>query len=263
MDEAGFSDYVAEAFRRALPGVEISVTAPLMLTLAASPDPVMLASLDRTYDLCRRNPPVCAQTVAGYIHQIGSFTRQPEAEVSVATLRAVVRPSEYVASLQQMAAASVQAKLVASPFPGDVKVVCYLDAPNAMRPVTASEIESLGLTEAQAIAAGTRNVGADLPPLRDLVKPLAGREIGIIEGDAYESSRLLLHDEWAPVAQELGGHLLVAVPASDVVLYAAEVDPAAVDAVAVLTREVALKAGRAISLAVYRWTKTGWELARP
>jgi uncharacterized protein YtpQ (UPF0354 family) len=87
--------------------------------------------------------------------------------------------------------------------------------------------------------------------------------IGLITGDTYESSRLLFAESWAELAKRMHGKLLVAVPATDVVLYESASRKHAVEELTKAATEVASRANRPVSVAVFRWTPGGWELAAP
>ena len=77
------------------------------------------------------------------------------------------------------------------------------------------------------------------------------------------SSRLIFHEDWAPIAEKLEGRLIVAVPASDTIVFGKEEDAAALDAMAALAAEMTRKAERPISKSVFRWTPDGWQVAAP
>jgi uncharacterized protein YtpQ (UPF0354 family) len=85
----------------------------------------------------------------------------------------------------------------------------------------------------------------------------------MLTDDAYQSSRILFHEDWSSVATQYGGHLIVAVPASDVVIFGRESDPVAVKAVANLARKMFDDAQHPVSTKVFRWTATGWDIAAP
>jgi hypothetical protein len=93
------------------------------------------------------------------------------------------------------------------------------------------------LSEDQAVTLAERNLAAALRPLGTVVHDLPPNGIGTINGDFYDSSRLILHDDWAPLSLKLHGHLVVAVPANDVLLYGEGKDRVALDAIATLAIE--------------------------
>jgi len=97
-----------------------------------------------------------------------------------------------------------------------------------------------------------------LPPLPEVARPARPGTIGNVAGDAYESSRLLLHEDWSPLASAQGGVLLVAVPAKDVVLYVGEDSAAAVDALRTLATQVGKQTPAPLSDFVLRWTRDRW-----
>jgi hypothetical protein len=84
-------------------------------------------------------------------------------------------------------------------------------------------------------------------------------QIGQVAGDPYESSRLALHESWAPLADAQSGVLIVAAPAKDAVFYIGEDTPQPIDALRVFVSNVMRKVPNPLSATLLRWTKAGWE----
>jgi hypothetical protein len=114
----------------------------------------------------------------------------------------------------------------------------------------------------QVYQLGQANLNATLKPLMEQAKVAKRGQIGQVAGDAYDSSRLALHDSWAPLAQAQGGILIVAAPAKDAVFYVGEDTPRAIDALRTLVTDLIRKVPNPLSTELLRWTKTGWEPVR-
>ena len=110
-----------------------------------------------------------------------------------------------------------------------------------------------------AAMSALQNLQMTLQPLASVTHDLATHQIGVIQGDSYDSSRVLLAKDWSSLAQRFDGHLLVAVPASNTVLYAEENGTQSVRVLASSARDSAAKAGQALSLSLLRWTPAGWQ----
>jgi uncharacterized protein YtpQ (UPF0354 family) len=172
-------------------------------------------------------------------------------------IRVVVRSAAEIAAAKQGMTGSLP--LVAKPLTDDLFQVLVFDHPESQRFATTADIDQLKLSEGDALSLGLQNIAATLPPLASVTHDLAPHQIGVIQGDAYDSSRILLAKDWASLAQKLDGHLLVAVPASDTVLYAEENGTQSVRALASLARDSAAKSQRAVSADLLRWTPAGWQ----
>lgn len=85
-------------------------------------------------------------------------------------------------------------------------------------------------------------------------------QIGHITGDVYNSSRLALHESWAPLAKEQGGQLVVAVPTTDTVLYVGDNTMLGINALRTFVNTVGARAPNVLSRELFRWTANGWEV---
>jgi uncharacterized protein YtpQ (UPF0354 family) len=121
----------------------------------------------------------------------------------------------------------------------------------------------LHLSEDEAVALAERNLTAALRPLGAVVHDLPPNGIGIIDGDFYDSSRLLLHDDWGSLSLKMHGHLVVAVPANDVLLYGEGKDRVALGAIATFAAEAARRSQRPISVSLLNWVPGGWTIVAP
>lgn len=91
--------------------------------------------------------------------------------------------------------------------------------------------------------------------------PAAADGIGMAQGDKYEANRLLFPDQWRPLAQRLGG-LLVVAPAANAIMFARDGGDATVQALHDRARELRSRSGmEALSATVLRWSGNGWSVA--
>ncbi len=96
----------------------------------------------------------------------------------------------------------------------------------------------------------------------DVAKVASSGRIGQVAGDAYDPSRLLLHEAWAPLVAAYGGTLIVASPATNALFYVGEDSPQAIGALRSLVRNVLARAPNRLSDVLLRWTESGWVVVR-
>jgi hypothetical protein len=169
-------------------------------------------------------------------------------------LRLVLRSEAEINAAKQSSESPI-----AQPLAGDLWQVLALDSAQQPRFVSATDLDQLKLSTGDAVALGLQNALAALPPLPTVTHDLTPHQIGVIQSNADETSRILPAKDWAPLARELDGRLLVAVPDNNTVLYSEENGTQSVRTFAAKARDTAAKAGHAVSPAVLRWTPTGWQ----
>jgi hypothetical protein len=188
-----------------------------------------------------------------------AFTAAPTA-LTTAELRVTVRPSVYV---DEIAAASREkSPPIAEPLVGDLWVIGVRDQPTTISTISQSELDTLKLDAAGALAAGKRNIEATLGAKFQAGIPQVqpGEGVAGLRGNDYLASLLALPDLWTPLAERFDGQLYVAAPASDYIIFA---DARAKGNAAEMARfavEIARAAKRPLSTDVFEWTLTGWEV---
>ncbi len=183
--------------------------------------------------------------------------------VATSDLRVIVRSTGYVDALRKHAAERLEPQPIVRPLAGDLWLVCVVDLPRQINMLTDRDLEKLGLSQEEAIALGKQNVAAELPPGSAVISRLKPDAIGYITGHFYESSRLLMHDDWAALSQEMNGQLVVAVPVPEGILYAEGKDRASLDALTRVAEATAKGDQRRISTQLLRWVPEGWEVVNP
>jgi hypothetical protein len=150
--------------------------------------------------------------------------------------------------------------VIAAPIAGGLELVCRIGRPPADRQLTDQDLPALGLTRDGVVALARANLVAGLRPIGEVAPPVPPGQIGTIAGDYAEASRLVAHEEWTGLSQALGGHLLVAVPANDTLLYTKGGVPGALLTLASMARATMAKSPHPVSDEVLRWTPGGWEV---
>ena len=207
------------------------------------------------YRFCRNNAADCQDEIDRYTRGVAQVIKSRNAPPAKEAVRLVVRPSAYI--LQYDTAANK--KIKTWPLAGDFVVIPVLDTPRAMRTLTEADFKQLDMDADQIYQLGLANLKTTLQPLMSRAQVAKAGQIGSVTGDAYDSSRLAMHESWAPLAEAQGGVLIVAAPAKDAVFYVGEDTPQAIDALRSLVNRVQKEAPNPLSAALLRWTKTGWE----
>lgn len=257
-DEAAFAQYVGERIEKS-GGIRSDSEGRLSLQLSSVAGEYLLtAYLDRIWGACQRAQEQCSgfidEYVSGVLSLITERTRPPES----ASLRLVVRPTAYLSSVERDLKAE---PLITYPFVGDLSIALVIDSPRSLTMAQRKDLEKLKLSETEAFDIGKANLKSELQPLAAVLKTIQGKSIGYLEENAYEPSRLIFHDEWAEYARQIGGSLIVAVPATNILIYGSGATAEAVDALRGLALNVGRKSQRPLSPLVFRWTERGWQVA--
>lgn len=262
-ERTAFTERVAGMFRSALGDADVLVDQPLTLKLGP-----LQANLDRVHAYCRRNAEGCAAELDRYVKTVADMRRQADVKDTPEALRMVVRTIDYGQALHRTAQQAATPEKVRDseplpqPFVDGLIALPVVDGADSLRMLNRSGAQTLGLSPEQAQARGLANLRAALKPLADVARPVAAGRIGTVAGDAYESSRLLLHGDWAALAQAQAGVLVVALPATDTLLYGADASDAGLGALRAAADEVWQRAPNRLSLLLLRWTDTGWQRVR-
>ena len=254
--EAAFTEYVATQLRRAIRGATVEVKSPLTLELAG-----LQANLDRIFAFCNRNTAGCASEVANYVKGVAQVYQDRSAPPSKTAVRVVVRTKAYLAATEATMPKEGP-KLQPRPLAGDLVMLPALDEPRMIRMLDERDNAALGLSADEVFKLGLDNLRKQLKPLMSVAKVAQADQIGQLSGDAYHSSRLALFESWSPLAKVHGGKLIVAVPATDMVLYVGDDSPKAIDALRTLAKTAAARAPAPLSSELLRWTPQRWEAVR-
>jgi hypothetical protein len=260
-DASAFTAYAAELVGKTLPGAKAKIIGSLTLSISDLPGGRSAQmNLESVYTYCLRVPDACEPRLAAHIAQmLTAFSAI--APIKRADLRAIVRTRAYVESAQRMYKG--QGDPVAEPLVGDLWVLCAVDLPGAIQTLSPAELSALNLSQDEALALCKQNIVAALPPLAPYRRDFPWAGVNVVTGDPYDSSWLIFPERWAALAESLQGDLLVAAPGVNVLLYSGGGEIGSVAALAKAATIVAARAQKPLSTAVFRWTPTGSEEAKP
>jgi uncharacterized protein YtpQ (UPF0354 family) len=253
-DQAAFTDYVADKMRQEAVGTLVTVKSPLTLSIGS-----LQANLDRIHAYCKSNSQGCAAEIDRYVKGASQVVKERNAPLDKTSVRLVVRSSEYIKRAQASLGPDGPI-LQAKPLVEGLVVVAVLDTPRAIRPLDNRDLASLKLSQDELLELGRKNLEANLKPLSEVAKAVASGQIGTISGSTFDTSRVLLRDQWASLSDAQGGVILVSLPTTDTLLYISEATPTAIGALRTLSRDVMSKAPNSLSTAILKWSSNSWEL---
>jgi hypothetical protein len=116
------------------------------------------------------------------------------------------------------------------PFVEGLYMLPVVDIPRTFRLVGEGDNEKLGFTADEVFDLGLANLKGQFKPLMDVAKVAGYGQIGQMVGSVFNPSRMLLLDNWEPLAEAQSDLLIVAIPATDAVFYIGEDSRQAIDA---------------------------------
>lgn len=258
---ADLATRAAEKLRAALPGTEVKAVDAMTLGVNRPGKPKVQVNLDRVAAFCAQNAQRCDAMLSSFVARVTGMLAEMDKPPAAEQLRVVVRPGSFLESVKATIKDEKQGLPVREPFL-DLDIVCELDAPTSMKPVMPADLAKLGLDAAAVLSRAKANMHAALSPLAAQTRALKAGEIGELVADGgYTSSRLIFPGDWSVLAARLGGGLIVAVPADNLVLYAKDDGAASVAKLKAAAKAQYARRERPISTSVYRWHKAGWEIA--
>jgi len=258
LDPDGFTRSLAQALNSAGVPEPVRIVSPLTLKSRGANGTDMQINLDRVYSACQGDHVRCKEFVERFVVGTGDSLRLAYTPPTPADLRVVVRPAAYIHGN-----AGFALQVTPNSLPDGLIALIYADQPRVMRTVGTEDLKSLKLSTDEAYRVGLRNIAASLQPFDGIIQHLPVRGIGVLKTDPYQSSRLLLHDGWAPASAQFGGHLIVAVPSAEELFYADGSSAEAIDALSALAHDRFAKAERQISPAVFEWHPDRWVIVMP
>jgi len=258
-------DETVAAVHAAVPDAVITIVDPLSIKVKRPSGHEIQINLDRITSFCDANS--ADDCAAEKQHFLAGIVEGLTIDDTVAPtqLRLLVRGNDYIAAyVRETASLGKDAEPPDPPvtmnFAEGVSLILAADFPTTTRMVNASTLKTLGLNRDQAFALGTRQVLASLPKI-PTAEELDGKLMSFPDLD-YGASMLLEPDRWRSLAVATGGRLFVAIPADNDVLIGTVESDEDLRKLEKLVADSYAAAGRGISPFVYRWSPSGWEVAR-
>ena len=263
-------DELVAAVHEAAPDAVVTVLDPLSIKITRPPDIEMQINLDRIQTFCAANSAEdCASEKQHFI--TGMVEAMIAKDDLIATqLRVVIRGDDYIREIARLTGGNGKGAArkggkpvdppITAPFAPGLSLILAADYPTTTKMVSTAMITKLGLNRDQALALATRQVLASLPKI-PTDEELEGTLLVIPDLD-YGASLMLEPDRWRPLAVATGGRLFIAIPADNDVLIGTVKPGEDLRKIEKLVAEAYANASRGISPLVYRWSPSGWEVAR-
>ena len=249
---------VVAAVHTAVPDATVTLVDTLTIKVKPAAGAEMQIHLDRIQHYCAVNGVEdCAAEKQRFL---GGIAEALTADMSIkpAQLRLLVRSSDYAADYAKVLAKGDPP--IVRPFAEGISVVLGADYPNTTKIPAHSQFMKLGISEADGIALATRQVLATLPKVPKL-EEVEGKLLAVAGVD-YGASMMLEPERWQSLALATGGRLFVAIPSDDDVLIGTVAPGEDLRKLQKLIADSYATASRGISPLVYRWSPTGWVVAR-
>jgi hypothetical protein len=259
-----FLAYAAGILRQRLPpGYSVTPDAgsPSVLILDGHGAKIGHVDMGLQYLLCPGPPANCFASVTQWALAAENTLEDFSAPPDPRDLYVVASPRSLFESELAPRPASAPAVPMRPCLPN---LVCVLLAKRdtGLRFVNVHDLAEMRLTEDSAFHIATANTRRRLESLPLPVPPSAEQPIRFVNYDQFESSLLLLHADWSSLAKATGGRLLVAIPAGDLVVYAADAGPGSVAAFTKFVADCLPSAKYRLSPLIFRWRPDGWALVR-
>jgi hypothetical protein len=267
LEPTPFTSYVAERLRalaleHAQVRVDITALRPLAIKLTAPSGMSVDTNLSDLYAHCAALQGRCGdaaeQLAQAAFRAFGEATRPIGREM----LRAMVLPAAQVHGIEEIRKQRGTAAFVAKPFVGDLWIAVIEDRKPLFAIATTDTLKQLELDESAAFALALKNTRDSKAPVLERAMPLRGTYFAVLSEDDYESSRVLMHEDWAEVAKNRRGDLLVSVPASNTLIFGSARSAVQIKELRDLAVQELQKAQRPLTAQIFRWRAEGWEVVK-
>ncbi len=248
--ESAFTESALALFRAAAGDLEPIISEPLQIAFVTPMNSGTRVNLDRIWRGCRATPDACEANLRDFVTQSAKGLHTREAPVSRDSVFPVLRSKDYMASVGGDDAG------ITEPFTGDLAIYYVVDSPEAIRSLTARDVTALAIATKDVGALALENLRKRLGELPDGLTGQGVESGGVIFRQEYfESSRLLLVDQWRGLAARTKRRLFVTIPGNDVLFFAIGGDGKKLAQVAAA---VYAKHARSVSTKVFALTAKGW-----
>ena len=239
------------------PSAKLSQPEPLLIRVEVG-GRTLDARLDSLHRNCVSQVGFCRDAVKRYIASWLEFVKGAPEKPNAAQLRVLLRDADYVEQLTTSHSRAGAAAPLAKQYLGELWMVLAIAGETVNWIASEKTLALLGLDAAAAFEIALKHTRQAIPRLPHVARPLQG-PFSISIGE-YDSTRMLLHSDWAAVAPAHKGELLASVPATDVIIFGSSATPEDAAQLKDLASRVMRNASSPLSTDVYRWRGNRWEL---
>ena len=262
-DEAGFLNHLVGRLQQVLPDYQFRISGQSLWGQRNDGEPLGQLDPMPTYRSCQNTPSLCNGAIDQYVTTVKELARTRHEVGTTTQLRLTLRSSSFVDQVRQQTGSEGPARLYARAVLPGLLMVPVLDFQNSLRFVGAGDLRKLGMSEDRLFETARGNLQNILLPLSAIARRPASAPFGVIDGEDFAASRVLLHADWSDLAAQYHQQLAVMLPTPNFVLYGDAANPLQL---AVMWREgqkIYQHSARPLSLDLLRWTPTGWERMPP
>jgi uncharacterized protein YtpQ (UPF0354 family) len=262
-NESAFTQSAARLFRKASTKVAVEVLEPLTLKLdfEGTDKHDIHVSLDRMWNVCQSDPPGCEGAMNDFVAKVMQTVGAPQEPATRDRVVAVVRPRSWFESMGTM---PEDKRPLSDPLVDDLSVVYAVDLAGAVRSLSRDDLDALKLTRADLPALARANLAARLGHVLDLAQTAKEGDVSVLAtGNYYESSRLLLTDDWAALSASTAQTVVVSVPTGDAMFVVAGGGATQLAKLRELTATAYEHAQqRPVSRRLFRWNAGSWAVLK-
>jgi hypothetical protein len=264
LERRSFTNYVSDRLKTlaaedAQAKVEVTVIRPLAISLTAPSGMAVETNLGDLHAHCVALEGRCVDAVERLTQAAFEAFGQATSPIERAMLRALVKPAAYVRELEEIYKQR-GLTIIAKPYVGELWTLVVVHRATLVSVATSETLSNLGLDEASGLDLALKNTRALKGRVLDRAVPLRGTRFEMLAEDEYESSRLLMHADWAEVAKARGGDLIVSVPAANSLIFGSIRNTDQIKDLRDIVLQEGRKARRFVSAQIFRWRADGWEL---
>jgi hypothetical protein len=261
-DEAGFTEYMRGLLQaHAAPDQKLSSDRLLHVSFRNAGATVDV-EFGPVYRMCSEKPADCEFRIGEFVDYWAEHYGRTAAPDRARLYAAVWLERNFT----QLLMASAGIDPVMAKFKGRIWTVCMNDG----RPLPRTALKDLGMKADEAVRDCMDNTVARQAPFEGAIADMPRGEIRKIAADG-ESTLVLMHDLWGPVAKRFDGELIVCVASSNTFYYGRGASPGEVAAIEARAKQDAAEATSEADhrprqpddfrFDVLRWTESGWDIA--
>jgi hypothetical protein len=264
LERRSFTNHVADRLKTlagedAQAKVEVTVIRPLAISLTAPSGMAVETNLGDLHAHCVALEGRCVDAVERLTQAAFEAFGQATSPIERTMLRALVKPAGYVRELEEIYKQRGLA-IIAKPYVGELWTLVVVHRATLVSVATSETLNNLGLDAAAGFDLALKNTRSLKGRVLDRAIPLRGTRFEMLTEDEYESSRLLMHADWAEVAKARGGDLIVSVPAANSLIFGSIRNTDQIKDLRDIVLQEGRKARRFVSAQIFRWRADGWEL---
>jgi hypothetical protein len=258
-DDQAFTQAVAQLFDDEAPDLSAAVVGALAIQLvprSGADKQGVRVSLQRVSTECKAAPATCEPATRDFVKKSVRSLRMNGKPAARDDIVAVLRSKAYVDKVG--GPATTQA--IIDPFLGDLYVVYMVDLPDSMRSLTPAEMEPIVGDRRALPQVAEVNLAKRLGHVADAMTGTTPGTFAVLQShNVFESSRILMGDEWAVLQKRAGAAaIVVAAPAVDAMLVGIGPTPSQLAEMHDTAKKMYAAASRPLSPNLFRWSSTTW-----